>query len=357
MENRVLLAINPGSTSTKIGFYHGTDLVFDTTLRYSSEELAPYATIIDQYSFRKDSVMAALSEQQVDLSSLSAVVGRGGLVKPIPGGVYRVNDALCDDLRVGIQGEHASSLGGLIAREIADELGIPAYIVDPVVVDELDPIARISGLPELPRRSIFHALNHKAVAHRYAAEKGLTYADLNLIVAHLGGGISVGAHYRGRVIDVNNALNGEGPFSPERAGGLPVGDVMQLVWDSQSEPAVLKKRLVGNGGMVAYLGTNDGREVVRRMESGDAEATLVYDAMAYQTAKEIGACAAVLAGNIDAILLTGGLAYDKHFTTTIAERVQFLAPVAIYPGEDELLALVEGALRVLSGQEQSREYI
>lgn len=357
MEKKLLLAINPGSTSTKIGLFQGTELVFEETLRYDSELLAAYERVIDQYSFRKDSVMAALKEHQVDLNGLDAIVGRGGVVKPIPGGVYAVNDALVADLRAGVQGEHASSLGGLIAREIADELGIPSYIVDPVVVDELEPVARYSGLPELPKRSIFHALNQKAVAHRFAAEQGKRYDELNLIIAHLGGGISIGAHRRGKVIDVNNALNGEGPFSPERSGGLAAVDLMHLVLKSDRSAEEWQKRMVGKGGMVAYLGTNDGREVSKRIAAGDEEAKMVYAAMAYQVAKEIGASAAVLCGKIDAILLTGGLAYDQAFTAMIGERVEFLAPVRVFPGEDELLALVEGALRVLNGQEQVREYV
>ncbi|MCL2497904.1 MAG: butyrate kinase [Symbiobacteriaceae bacterium] len=356
MSEKRILAINPGSTSTKIGLFHDNELIFEQTLRYDTAELAPYPHIIDQFAFRMASVLQGLSEAAVELSSLDAIVGRGGLLKPIPGGVYLVNEAMCQDLRIGVQGEHASSLGGLLAKELADKVNIPAFIVDPVVVDELDDIARYSGLPELPRHSIFHALNQKAVAHRYAQDLGKEYEELNLIIAHLGGGITVGAHRLGRVVDVNNGLNGEGPFSPERAGGLASGDLMRLVLASGRGEEDWGRRLVGQGGMAAYLGTNSGREVQARITAGDQEAKFVYDAMAYQTAKEVGACAVVLQGNIDAIILTGGLAYDDYFVQQISHRISFLAPIKVYPGEDELLALAEGVLRVLKGLQVVQEY-
>jgi len=355
--DQLILAINPGSTSTKIGLFRGNEIIFERTVRYDSDVLAVYPHIIDQYSFRKDSVLQVLDAEGVDLENLTAVVGRGGLLKPIPGGVYLVNDAICADLRIGVQGEHASNLGGLIAREIADFLHISAYIVDPVVVDEMDPIARFSGLPELPRSSVFHALNQKAVAHRAARDLGKPYEELDLIVAHLGGGITVGAHRAGRVIDVNNGLHGEGPFSPERAGGLASGDLMRMILKGERGEAEWTRRLVGQGGMVAYTGSNDGREIARRIEAGEETVKNAYDAMAYQVTKEIGACAAVLYGRVDAILLTGGLAFDPYFVSKIRERISFIAPLMIYPGEDELLALAEGVLRVMNGQEQAREYV
>ena len=357
MQKRYLLIINPGSTSTKLGIYEETNLLFDQTLRYSSEDILQYAKIFDQFAFRKASILKALEEQGIDLNELRAVVGRGGVIKPIASGTYSISDALCEDLRNGVQGEHASNLGGLIARDIADELGIPSYIVDPVVVDELDEVARISGNPDIHRRSIFHALNHKAVARRAAKELGKPYEELNLIVAHLGGGISVGAHQKGKVIDVNNALNGEGPFSPERSGGLPAGDLVHLVLTLGLSEAEWQKKIAGKGGMVAYLGTNDGREVAKRIATGDVGAKLIYEALAYQVAKEIGSCAAVLKGQIDAILLTGGLAYDEFLVDFIKDRVSFLGDIKIYPGEDELLALAEGALRVLDGKEQVQQYV
>ncbi|HOB35028.1 MAG: butyrate kinase [Firmicutes bacterium] len=352
-----LLIINPGSTSTKIAVYEDEKPLLEQTLRHSAEELQPFAGIIDQYQYRKEIILESLHSQGINLNKLSAVVGRGGVVKPIPGGTYIVNDRMVEDLKSGVQGQHASSLGGLIAREIADQFNIPAYIVDPVVVDELSDLARISGMPEIQRRSIFHALNQKAVARRAAAEAGKKYEEANFIVVHLGGGISVGAHQKGRVVDVNNALNGDGPFSPERAGGLPVLDLVKLCYSGKYTLEQLQKRLVGQGGLVAYLGTNDGRVVQERVAAGDKEAELIYRAMAYQIAKEVGCCAAVLKGDVDAIILTGGLAHDDTYLVPwIEERVSFIAPVKVYPGEFEMLALAQGGLRVLTGQEQAKEY-
>lgn len=351
-----MLIINPGSTSTKIAVYDNTNPVFVETLRHSSEEIGQYKTIFEQYDFRKNVILKAVEEMGVELSSINAVVGRGGLLKPIEGGTYEVNEAMLADLKVGIQGQHASNLGGIIANEIAKNLGARAFIVDPVVVDEMDDIARLSGMPEIERVSIFHALNQKAVAKRYAKEKGVRYEDVNLIVAHLGGGISVGAHRNGRIVDVNNALDGDGPFSPERTGSLPVGDLVKMCFSGKYTIDEIKKMITGKGGFVAYLGTNDGRDVQRMMDEGDEKARLVYEAMAYQVAKEIGMCSAVLSGKVDAVILTGGLAYGKVLTGWIEERVGFIAPVVVYPGEDEMLALAEGGLRVLSGEEAAKEY-
>ncbi|MDN5352640.1 MAG: butyrate kinase [Clostridiales bacterium] len=350
------LAINPGSTSTKIAVFDNSELVFETTLRHSNEVLAPFEHVSDQYEFRKQVIMEALVAGGIDLGKLSAVVGRGGLLHPIEGGTYAVNDRMIEDLKVGVLGEHASNLGGMIASEIAKEYGIPSYIVDPVVVDELEPMARISGMPEIERISIFHALNQKAVARRYADSIGKEYEDMNLIIAHLGGGISVGAHLKGRVIDVNNALDGEGPFSPERSGGLPTGDLAKLCYSGNYTYAEVKKLIKGKGGLVAYLGTNDGREVETRIQEGDAQAALIYEAMAYQIAKEIGSCAAVLSGEVDGILITGGLAYSERLMNWIKPRVAFIAPCEIYPGEDEMSALAMGAWRVLAGKEAVKVY-
>jgi len=352
-----ILTINPGSTSTKIAIFKNNTPIFEKTLRHSAWEIAQFNKIIDQYEFRKKVILEALQDINFDLNELDAVVGRGGLLKPIPGGTYKVNDRMVEDLKIGVQGEHASNLGGILAKEIASSLNIPAFIVDPVVVDEMDDVARISGMPEIERKSIFHALNQKAVARRAAKDMGKRYDEVNLIVAHLGGGISVGAHRKGRVVDVNNALDGEGPFSPERSGGLPVGDLAKLCFSGKYTENEIRKKIVGKGGLVAYLGTNDGREVVKMIKEGDKKAELIYQAMAYQVAKEIGACAAVLEGKIDAVILTGGLAYDELFTGWIKERVSFIAPVLVYPGEDELLALAEGALRVLKGEEEAKEYV
>jgi len=351
-----LLIINPGSTSTKIAIFDNEKPVLEETLRHSNEELAPFGTIIEQYEFRKNVILDTLNANGINITKLSAVVGRGGLLKPLESGTYRVNSKMLDDLRHRPMGHHASNLGAIIAHEIASQLGIPAFIVDPVVVDEMDEIARISGMPEIERISLLHALNQKAVGRRAAADLNRKYEDLNLIIAHLGGGISVGAHRKGRVVDVNNALDGEGPFSPERAGGLPIDGLIKLCYSGKYTLDEIKKKITGKGGLVAYLGTNDGREVVRMIEEGNKKAELVYKAMAYQVVKEIGACAAVLEGKVDAVCLTGGLAYDKHLTGWIKERVEFIGDVRIYPGEDEMIALAEGGLRVLREEEDAREY-
>lgn len=357
MSSQRILAINPGSTSTKIAIFENEKCLFETTLRHSTEEISKYKHIFDQYEFRKNVILDVLNEKEINLTKLNAVVGRGGLLKPIEGGTYLVSERMLEDLKRGVLGEHASNLGGVLAFEIASKLNIPSYIVDPVVVDELEEIARISGIPEIERISIFHALNQKAVARRAAKEMGRDYTDLNLIVAHLGGGISVGAHKKGRVVDVNNALDGEGSFSPERSGGLPVGDLIKLCFSGTMTQGEIKKRITGNGGLVAYLGTNNAKEVSERIAAGDSEAELVYKAMAYQVAKEIGSCSAVLKGDVDAILLTGGIAYDKQFIEWIEKRVQFIAPVKKYPGEDEMTALAEGAQRILNGEEEAKRYI
>ncbi len=354
-----ILAINPGSTSTKIAVYEDNKDIFTKNLKHSVEELAPFKGILEQYDFRKNIIVKELEATGIEISSLTAVVGRGGLVKPIPGGVYRVNDALVRDLEAELMGEHASNLGGILAREIAKEAGenAEAFIVDPVVVDEMDEIARISGMPELPRRSIFHALNQKAVARRYAREKGLNYDELNLIVVHMGGGVSVGAHNHGRVVDVNNALDGDGPFSPERSGGVPIGQLVKVCFGGEKNIGDVKKMIKGNGGLVAYLGTNDAYEVEMRVKDGDKEAALVYEAMAYQIAKEVGGLAAVLEGKVDAILLTGGVAYDKGFCEWIRKRVGFIGTIEVFPGEDEMMALAEGGFYALKGELPIKEYV
>lgn len=351
-----ILSINPGSTSTKIAVFANDQLIFERVLRHSSEEIAQFKTISDQFSFRKEVILDSVKEADVELSALSAIVGRGGLLKSIPGGTYSVNESMLEDLRVGINGQHASNLGGILAYEIATELNIPSYIVDPVVVDELNDIARVSGMPEIERKSIFHALNQKAIGRKAAKDLGKTYESSNLIVAHLGGGISVGAHENGRVIDVNNALDGEGPFSPERSGGLPTGDLVKLCFSGKYNLDEIKKKISGQGGLVAYLNTNDGREVGQMIEEGNERAEIVYKAMAYQVSKDIGSCAAVLKGKVDAIVLTGGIAYDKMFIGWIKENVSFISQVLIYPGEDEMIALAEGGLRVLKGEEEAKTY-
>jgi butyrate kinase len=351
-----LLIINPGSTSTKIGVYEDEKAILVETLRHTSEEIARYSSIYEQFEFRKNVILDVLKDKKFDIKELNAVVGRGGLLKSIEGGTYAVNEAMLEDLKEGVQGQHASNLGGIISNEIAKSLNIPAFIVDPVVVDEMEEIARLSGIPEMERKSIFHALNQKAVAKRYAKENGKKYDEVNVIVAHMGGGVSVGAHENGKVIDVNNALDGEGPFSPERAGGLPIGSLIKMCFSGKYTIEEVKKKINGKGGFVAYLNTNDAREVENKANAGDEEAKIVFEAMGYQVAKEIGKCAAVLKGKVDAIILTGGIAYSKTMVSYIEERVSFIAPVIVYPGEDELLALAMGGLSVLTGEEKSKEY-
>jgi butyrate kinase (EC 2.7.2.7) len=351
-----LLIINPGSTSTKIAVYEGEKEIFEETLRHSSEEIGKFKYVVDQQSFRTEVILKILEDNKINITEMDAIVGRGGLLKPIVSGTYSVNDNMLKDLKENVQGEHASNLGAIIANEIARSINKPAFIVDPVVVDEMEDIARLSGVPELPRKSIFHALNQKAVAKRYAQENMKNYEDINVIVAHMGGGVSVGAHKNGRIIDVNNALDGEGAFSPERSGGIPSGDLARMCFSGKYTLEEILKKITGKGGFVAYLDTNDGRIVRQLASEGDMKAKLVYEAMGYQVAKDIGAAAAVLCGKVDAIILTGGIAYEKMMVDIIKEKVEFIAPITVYPGEDEMLALAQGALRVLNGQEEVKEY-
>ena len=351
-----ILVINPGSTSTKIGVFEDTTLLFDETLRHSTEEIAKYPTVIDQKDFRKDIIVSFLKEKNFDIKSLNLIVGRGGLLKPIPGGTYEVKDDLIEDLKSCVRGEHASNLGGILAREIADEIGVKSYIVDPVVVDEMEEVARLSGIPDVPRTSIFHALNQKAVAKRYAAETGKAYEDLNLIVVHLGGGVSVGPHKNGKVIDIFNALDGDGAFSPERAGSVPSGGLVKLCYSGKYTEKEMMKKLVGNGGFNAYLGTNDMREVNKLVESGDEKAKLVREAFIYNLSKNIGAMAAVLCGKVDQIIVTGGIAYNEWVINELKKYCGWIADFTVYPGEDELLALAQGGLKVYNGEETAKIY-
>lgn len=350
------LIINPGSTSTKIGVFEDETLLFEETLRHSTEEIAQYASIVDQKDFRKDIIINLLKEKDFDINSLNMVVGRGGMLKPIPGGTYAVSDDLLEDLKIGKQGQHASNLGGILAREIGDSIGVPSYIVDPVVVDELEPTSRYSGVPELPRTSVFHALNQKAVAKRFAKETGKAYDSLNLIVVHMGGGVSVGAHKQGKVVDVFNALDGDGAFSPERAGAVPSGALIKMCFSGQYTEKEVYKKIVGGGGFNAYCGTNDMRDVDKLADGGDQKAQEVREAFITQVAKDIGSMACVLKGKVDQIIVTGGIAYDKVVVAGLKESAEWIAPMTIYPGEDELLALVQGGLRVLNGEEEAMVY-
>jgi len=351
-----LLIINPGSTSTKIGVFEDETLLFDETLRHTTEEISQYDSIVAQKDFRKNIITEFLAAKGIELKDINVVVGRGGMLKPIPGGTYPVSDALLEDLKIGKQGQHASNLGGILAREIGDEIGAPSFIVDPVVVDELQPLARYSGVPELPRTSVFHALNQKAVAKRYAKEIGKKYEDLNLIVVHMGGGVSVGAHKNGKVIDVFNALDGDGAFSPERAGAVPAGALVKMCFSGKYTEAEVYKKLVGNGGFNAYFGSNDARVVENAANEGDEKAIELYNAFIYQVCKNIGSQAAVLEGKVDQIVVTGGIAYSKLVIAEFTRRIGWIAPLTVYPGEDELLALAQGALRVLNGEEKAMEY-
>jgi len=357
MVRRLVLVINPGSTSTKFAAFADNELVFEKSLHHSPGDLSAYKRITDQFSFRKELILSELNARNIDTGEIAAVVGRGGLIKPIESGIYVVNEKMKHDLVNSPLGEHASNLGGLIASDIASGLPeVTAYIVDPVVVDELQPVARISGHPELERISIFHALNQKAVARNYAEAEGRRYEDLCLIVAHMGGGISVGAHCMGRVIDVNNAFGGDGPFSPERSGGLPASQLVELCFSGKHTKEEIKSMLIGKGGMVAYLGTNSFREVCEMAGNGNEKAVLIRDAAAYQVAKEIGSMAAVLKGRIDAIILTGGLAFEESHNQRIKEMVGFMARIVVYPGEDELSALAFNGFLALDGKVKIKEY-
>ena len=351
MEGIGILTINPGSTSTKIGVFVNLNPIFLKNINHVPEELARFDRITDQFDYRKDIIAAQLNNAEVPHEVVKAVVGRGGLLHPIESGVYEVNERMKQDLRNSPFGEHASNLGGLIADAFAQKLtGVKAYIANPVVVDELDDIARYSGHPLFNRISIFHALNQKAVARSHAKSVMRRYEDMNIIVAHLGGGITVGAHYQGRVIDVNNGLDGEGPFSPERSGTLPVGDLVRACFSGKYTQKEMLQMIKGGGGLVGYLGTNNAYDVEMRITEGDKEAEKIFEAMAYQVAKEIGAMSAVLMGNVDAILITGGIAHSKWFVNKVIERVHKVAPVHVYPGEDEMKALAMNGMRVLTGE-------
>lgn len=351
-----ILAINPGSTSTKVALFENDALLLQDTLRYDTADLASFDHVPDQYCFRRDTVLQWLEKNRIEVSGLDAVVGRGGLFGPLESGTYAVNPAMLEEMRAIGPRQHASNLGVLIADEIAGMAGAQAFTVDPVTVDEMDEVARYSGLAEVQRQSIAHALNIKAVARRAAADHFAEYRELNLVIAHLGGGISVTAHRQGRMVDVSGALDA-GPFSPERSGSLPLLEVVELCCAGNFTPEQIKKKLIGQGGLVSYLGTNSAIEVGCRIAGGDGEALEVAQAMAYQVAKEVGAMATVLNGDVDAILLTGGVAHWSDMVDWIRDRVGFIATVWVYPGEDELLALAEGALRVLRGIEEARQYV
>lgn len=350
-----VLVINPGSTSTKVAVYEGDGCVLAETLPHPAAELLQFSRVVDQYGYRMESIMRLLEQRGLADRPFDAIVGRGGTLKPLPGGTYLVNAKMVEDLLSTTIADHASNLGGVISYNLGRRWGIPSYIVDPVCVDEMEPLARISGLPLLERRSLSHALNMKAVARKVAADMGKRYEELNLIVVHLGGGISVSAHRRGRMVDVNNA-NEEGPFSPERCGTLPCTQLARLCFSGKFTAKEMDNLLTKKGGVYAYLGTKDMQEVEQRVAAGDEAAALVLEAMSYQVAKEIGGMATVLQGDVDAIVITGGLACSDRITGSVRQRVSFIAPVTVVPGEREMEALAQGALRVLRGEEDPQEY-
>lgn len=374
MSLKVILVINPGSTSDEIALFRGDEKVFHKVVRYSPKEIAPYEgkKVTAQFEFRKELVLKTLQENSISVNEIDAVIGRGGLVKPIPSGTYLVDEKLSADLTEGILGDHPSNLGGLIAQSIAKDIGKPSYIADPVVVDELDPLARYSGMPENPRISIFHCLNQKRVARMAAKELGKRYEDLNLIVMHGGGGLSIGVHSRGRVLDVNNALDGDGPYTPQRSGGVPAGGLLKMCFSGKYSQSDIKLKLKGRGGLIAYLGTSDLVILEKFLEDkplkDDEKAQLLpgitkekvleaKKAMAYQISKDICALAATVNGKVDAIVLTGGMGYSRDYILPwIKERVSWLAPIIVYPGGDEMGALKDAATRVLKGEEVAKQY-
>ena len=355
MEFRILV-INPGSTSTKVAVYKENEELIRDTITYSSDILSRFNKILDQYPIRKKDILDFLRKNGIKPDQLHAIVGRGGLLKPIQGGTYRVNQAMLSDLKAAERGEHASNLGAVLAYRIAEPYQIPAYIVDPVVVDEFDPVARLSGLKEIERLSIFHALNQRAVALQACTDLNLTYQESSLIVVHMGGGISIGCHQNGRVIDVNNAFDGEGPFSPERAGSVPAGQLVEMCFSGKWTQDEMKRKLVGCGGVVGYLNTNDLKKMKETKNSGNSDAQRVYEAMIYQIKKYIAAMAAVVDGKVDVIAFTGGMAQDTELVATLKKTIEWIAPVVVYPGEREMLALAQGVLRVMYGEEAIRTY-
>lgn len=353
---KTILIINLGSTSTKIAISKSGTMLFTESVNHPAEELKKYKTIIDQYELRENTILKVLADKGLSLDEINGVASRGGNMKPIPGGIYEICPAMIDDMKSGKYGQHPNMCGGIVAHALGKRLGIPALTVDPPTVDEMCTSAQYSGIPQIKRQSSFHALNQKATARKIASRLGKNYEEVNLIVAHLGGGISVGAHRNGKVVDVNNALDGDGPFSPERAGTLPAGDLVKLCFSGDYTKEQVLRLVQGGGGLVAYLGTTSGLEIEKRISEGDAVAAEVFEAMSYQVAKEIGACTAVLMGRVDAIALTGSLAYSQRLTESLKEKVSFIAQVLLDPGENEMEALAAGAMRYFNGEEKLSIY-
>jgi len=353
--NHKILAINPGSTSTKIALYDNEREVFCKTLEHPAEEIEKYDNVQDQFNMRKQVVLTFLEENGYDVNELDGIVGRGGMLPSVKSGAYRVNKIMVDRLKDNPVVEHASNLGALIAYEIANSIGKDSYIYDSVRVDEMKDIARISGMPDIVRTSSSHALNSRAMAFKAAKKYGKKYSEMTFVVVHLGGGISLSVHERGYMVDI--IADDEGPFSPERAGRVPCKMLIDLCYSGKYDKVTMNKNLRGNGGIKAYLKTVDTRQVERMINNGDDNAKLVYEAMAYQVAKGIGELATVVEGKVDAIIITGGIAYSDMFTSWIKKRVEFIAPVEIMPGENEMESLALGTLRVLRKEEDAKEYV
>jgi len=352
----IIFLINPGSTSTKVSVFKNESQIWNYEIIHSTDELKRFKTVVDQEDFRYRAIVNAVEKSGIDLSAVDAVGGRGGLLRPVESGVYTVNERMLDDLKNARFGQHASNLGAILARRFAVMIGCNAYIVDPVVVDEMDEVAKITGIPQIRRKSIFHALNQKSSAREVSSKLGKKYEDCNFIVAHMGGGISVGAHMKGRVVDVNNALDGDGPFSPERAGTLPAGQLLEFFIENKLDLATARGILAGKGGLVGYFGTNSVEKVKEMMIKGDKRAGQLYRAMAFKIAQEIAKHGATLSGVIDGIILTGGLARDGELVSIIKEKVSFLAPVFVLPGEREMLSLARGVLSVLQKEIKPKNY-
>ena len=350
-----IFVINPGSTSTKLAIFYDDKEVVSDNIQHPIRHIKGFETIYDQFDFRMDCINEFIEKHSLDISTLSAVVGRGGLVRPIPCGTYLVNDMMISDLKRGIEGHHASNLGPALAKAIADKAGIPAYIVDPITVDEMEDVAKITGFPEITRQSRLHTLNHKAVGRKAAAVLGSRYEEMNFVICHLGTGISIAAHKQGKVVDMCDA-RGEGPMCGDRAGGINSFLMMEFVLSGQLTHDELIKKIYSQSGIVGHLGTKDIREVEQRIQNEDEHAKLVLDAMIYQCAKEIGAQSAAISGKVDRIILTGGMTYSEYITKNLTAKVEFIAPVMVFPGEEEMEALALGALRVLRGEEEAKQY-
>ena len=350
------MIINLGSTSTKVAVYSDLNEIFKKSIAHTQEELIKFNSIWDQQEFRKEKIISSLEEAGYNLNEFHAISCRGGNTKPIPGGIYILNQEMVEDMKSEKYGVHPTNVGNVIAYNLGKELNIPVVIADPPVTDELWDSARFSGIKEIPRISSFHALNQKRTAKKIAENLGRDYDSLNLIVAHLGGGISIAVHKKGLVVDVNNALDGDGPFSPERAGTVPAGDVIRMCYSGEFTLGEMIKKVRGEGGLMSYLGTNSGLEVEEKIKSGDTYAKKVYEAMAYHISKEIGGASAAVSGKVDGIVLTGSLAYSEMLTDWIKEKVGFIAPIYLLPGENEMLSLAESVVKYLNGDEKPKDY-